>query len=251
LLSTLFDLTGRVALVTGSTRGLGGAIARGLAEAGADVVINARDAAAVEATVEALTRDGLTARGAAFDVTDREAAKTAVERIGVIDILVNNAGIQRRAPFADFPAEDWDAIIASHLTSVFRLIQLVAPAMAARGSGKIINIGSLTSELGRANIVPYATAKGGVKMMTRGLAAELASKNVQVNAIGPGYFKTELNTALINDPAFDAWVKRRTPAGRWADPTELVGAAVFLASRASDFVNGQIIYVDGGFTAVM
>jgi gluconate 5-dehydrogenase len=169
--------------------------------------------------------------------------------VGPIDILVNNAGIQRRAPLTEMPAETWDEVIRNNLTSVFLVGRTVARGMIARGGGKIINIASLTSEVARKTIGPYTASKGGVKQLTRSMCVEWAPHNIQVNAIGPGYFATELNKDLIADPAFDAWVRGRTPAGRWAQPDELIGTAVFLASRASDFVNGQVIYVDGGTLA--
>ncbi|WP_291299471.1 SDR family oxidoreductase [Elioraea sp.] len=244
-----FDLTGRRALVTGATRGIGRAIAEALGAAGATVLVNGRNPAGVDLTVAALRALGIAAEPLAFDVTDAAAAEAAIAGAGRIDILVNNAGIQHRAPAVEFPDDAWDAIIDSHLTSVFRLIKRVAPQMLARRSGKIINLGSLLSELGRANIPAYGAAKGGVRMLTRCLATEFAPHNVQVNAIGPGYVRTEMNTALIENTGFNAWVCARTPAGRWAEPEEIAGAAVFLASDAASYVTGQILYVDGGVTA--
>jgi gluconate 5-dehydrogenase len=246
----LFDLTGKVALVTGAHRGLGYAIAKGLANAGATVVINARSAQALSAAADKI---GASAR--AFDITDRDAARTAIESIeaehGHLDILVNNAGIQRRSPMVDFKREDWDALVETNLTAPFFVSQMALPGMIARKHGKIIHIASLTSELARPNIVPYAATKGGVRQMTRGMAVELAPHNIQVNAIAPGYFATEMNTALIENAEFNDWVCRRTPAGRWGQPRELAGLAVFLASPASDFITGQVIYVDGGFGVAM
>jgi gluconate 5-dehydrogenase len=244
-----FDLTGRRALVTGATRGIGHAIAAALGEAGATVLVNGRSESGVAAAVAALAARGIAAEPLAFDITDDAARDTALPRAGRIDILVNNAGIQHRAPAVDFPDDAWDAIIASHLTAAFRLIKRVAPQMLARREGKIINLGSLLSELGRANIPAYGAAKGGVRMLTRCLATEFAPHNVQVNAIGPGYVKTEMNTPLLEDAAFNAWVCSRTPARRWAEPAEIAGAAVFLASDAASYVTGQILYVDGGVTA--
>jgi gluconate 5-dehydrogenase len=244
-----FDLTGRRALVTGATRGIGHAIAAALGEAGATVLVNGRSESGVAAAVAALAARGIAAEPLAFDITDDAARDTALPRAGRIDILVNNAGIQHRAPAVEFPDDAWDAIIASHLTAAFRLIKRVAPQMLARREGKIINLGSLLSELGRANIPAYGAAKGGVRMLTRCLATEFAPHNVQVNAIGPGYVKTEMNTPLLEDAAFNAWVCSRTPARRWAEPEEIAGAAVFLASDAASYVTGQILYVDGGVTA--
>jgi len=250
---SLFDLTGRVALVTGSTAGLGRAMARGLAEAGATVAVNGRDAARLKQVVTELRADGLQAGGFRFDVTSEAAVEAAVAEIeaefGRIDILVNNAGIQRRAPLTELSAEVWDEVIRHNLTSLFLVGRAVARGMIARRRGKIINIASLASEVSRKTIAPYTAAKGGVRQLTRSMCVEWAPYNIQVNAIGPGYFKTDLNTALLADPAFDQWVRTRTPAGRWGEPEELVGAALFLASRASDFVNGQVIYVDGGVLA--
>jgi gluconate 5-dehydrogenase len=246
-----FDLSGRLALVTGGGSGLGHAIASGLAGAGAKVVIVGRDAKRLERAA----RETGAAGTAVCDVTDRDAIARLVQEVerghGAIDILVNNAGIQQRAPFPEFPADGWDRMIATHLSAPFFLAQAVVPAMIERGHGKIINTLSVTSELGRPTIVPYTAAKGGLRMLTRGLAVELGPKNIQVNGIAPGYFATEMNTALMQDPDFDAWVRKRTPAGRWGEPHELAGAAVFLASRAADYVNGQVLFVDGGFTASM
>jgi gluconate 5-dehydrogenase len=249
----LFNLSGRVALVTGSTSGLGQAIARGLAEAGATVIVNGRDRDRLAAAVQAFHESGLEAHAAGFDVASEAEVTDAVARIeaeiGPIDILVNNAGIQRRAPLVDMPREVWDEVMANNLTGVFLVGRTVARGMISRRRGKIINIASLTSEVARKTIGPYTASKGGVRQLTRSMCVEWAEHNIQVNGIGPGYFVTELNAALTSDPAFDAWVRGRTPAGRWGMPEELVGAAVFLASPASDFVNGQVIYVDGGILA--
>jgi len=251
----LFHLGGRVALVTGSSQGIGFAIAKGLAQAGAHVVLNGRAADKLAAARDQIAAAGHTCHISAFDVGDQRAVAAAIavieERVGPIDILVNNAGIQIRGPFVDYDHGDWDKIVATNLSAVFYVTQAVAKRMVARGRGKVVNIGSVTSELGRATIVPYATTKGGVKMMTRGLAAELGKHNIQVNAIGPGYIVTELNKALIENVEFSNWVKARTPAGRWGETDELIGAAVFLASRASDYVNGHLLMVDGGMTAAV
>jgi gluconate 5-dehydrogenase len=251
--TSLFDLSGRVALVTGSSAGLGQAIARGLAEAGAAVIVNGRDPDRLARVADAFRADGLNAHPYGFDVTSESAVIGAVQRIesevGPIEILVSNAGIQRRAPLTDVSQEVWEEVVRTNLTSVFLVGRTVARGMIARGRGKIINIASLMSEVSRKTIAPYASAKGGVRQLTRSMCVEWAAHNIQVNAIGPGYFKTELNAALLADEAFDQWVRTRTPAGRWGNPEELVGAALFLASPASDFVNGQVIYVDGGVLA--
>ncbi len=249
----VFDLSGHVALVTGGGSGLGFAMAEGLASAGAAVAIVGRNKEHLDAAIADLRAGGAEARSFVCDLTDRTAipglAAGVTAELGKIDILVNNAGIQQRAPFVDFPAEGWDTMISTHLSAAFFLTQNVAREMIKRRRGKIINTLSVGSELGRATIVPYTTAKGGLKMMTRGLATELGPHNIQVNGIAPGYFKTELNRALFEDQAFNSWVCARTPARRWGDPQELAGAAVFLASPASDFVTGQVLFVDGGLTA--
>jgi len=253
--ATLFDLTGRIAFITGSSRGIGLTLARGLGQAGAHVMLNARSADALDAAVAELRADGLTAHGRVFDVTDAPAVEAAIADIeatvGPIDILVNNAGIQHRSPLQDFPVEAWHRVLDTNLTSVFLVGQAVAKRMIPRGRGKIINICSLTSDLGRQTIAPYAASKGGVKMLTRGMCADWARYNIQVNGLAPGYIVTAMNQALIDDQAFDSWVRARTPAGRWGETEELVGTAVFLASAASDFVNGQVLIVDGGLAAVI
>ncbi|WP_419730745.1 SDR family oxidoreductase [Lichenicola sp.] len=252
-----FDLTGRLALVTGSSQGIGFGIAGGLAAAGARVVLNGRNEARL---AEAAARIGETAFSPAgglgvFDVTDADAVEAGIARIereaGPIDILVNNAGIQRRMTLEEFPVETWHEVMRTNLDSVFFVGQAVAKRMIPRGHGKIINIASLQSEAARPTIAPYTASKGAVKMLTRGMCADWARHGLQINAIGPGYFETELNRPLREDPVFDAWLCRRTPAGRWGRVEELNGAAVFLASAASDFVNGQVIYVDGGVLSVL
>nr|WP_315235369.1 SDR family oxidoreductase [uncultured Albidiferax sp.] len=255
-MSPLFDLTGRTALITGSARGLGFGFAQGLAEAGAKVVINARNAEQVAQAVDQLRALGHDAQGLPFDVTDEAAVGAAfasLDQQGIeIDILINNAGIQHRMPLVDLELKDWQRVIDTNLTSAFIVGKQAAKRMIARGrGGKVINIGSLTSEAARATVGPYTAAKGGIKMLTRAMAAEWTEHGIQANAIGPGYMATEMNTALLQNPAFDAWVKGRTPARRWGRADELAGTAVYLASAASDYVSGQIIYVDGGMLAVL
>ena len=254
-MQSVFDLSGKVALVTGAYRGLGFAIAQGLARAGASVVLNGRRIEAVEPAARALTAQSLKASTAIFDVTDRDAVRAAVTAIesehGRIDVLVNNAGIQRRGALADFSQQDWDAIIATNLTAPFVVSQAVLPGMIARKSGKIVHIASLMSEMARPSVVPYTAAKGGVRQLTRGMAVELAPHNIQVNAIAPGYFATEMNRALIDNAEFNAWVCKRTPAGRWGQPDELAGTAVFLASSASNYMTGQLLIVDGGMSVAL
>ena len=251
-----FDLTGRSALVTGSSRGIGLALARGLLEAGARVAVHGRDAAAAGSTAALLEKEtGGETTVSTFDITDPAAVDAGVgdleRRWGTPDILVNNAGVQRRAPFVDFAVEDWNDLVATNLTSVFLVGQRVARGMVARGRGKIVNIGSVQSRLARPGIAPYSATKGGIVMLTRGMCADLGPSGIQANALAPGYFATELTQALVDDAAFTAWVVDRTPARRWGEVGDLVGALVFLASSASDFVNGQVLYVDGGMTAVV
>jgi gluconate 5-dehydrogenase len=251
----LFDLTGRTALVTGSSRGLGRAMAEGLAEAGAAVALNGADAGRLASAVSEMRAAGHMVHEACFDVTNEAqivAAFAALDEQGIaVDILVNNAGIQFRRPMVELDTADWRRVIETNLTSAFVIGREAAKRMIPRGRGKIINIGSLTSDAARATIAPYTVAKGGIKMLTRAMTAEWAAHGIQANAIGPGYMLTDMNQALVNDPAFNAWVVGRTPARRWGKPGELIGAAVFLASAASDYVNGQIIYVDGGMLAVL
>ena len=251
----MFDLTGRIALVTGSSRGIGLAIAEVLLAAGAEVILNARGKAELEATRARLAAKGGKVHAVSFDVADPAAVEENIARIesdiGPVDILFNNAGIQRRIPFTDIPVETWREVMAVNLDAVFYVGQAVARRMVPRGRGKIINTCSLASEVGRQTIAPYTTAKGAVKMLTKAMCVDLARYNIQVNGIGPGYFKTELNTALWSNVDFDNWVKGRTPAGRWGDVEELQGVAVFLASDAASFVNGQVIYVDGGLLSSM
>jgi gluconate 5-dehydrogenase len=250
-----FDLTGRRALVTGSSRGLGFAMARALAEAGARIVLNARDEVALGAAAADLAETGADVTALAFDVTSPESVGEAVRHceseIGPIDILVNNAGMQIRGPLETFRHDDFEKIMATHVTATFSVSQAVAIGMIERGRGKIINICSILTDHARPTAAPYGAAKAAIAYLTRGMAADWARKGLNVNAIAPGYFKTDLNQALIADPAFNAWVEQRTPMGRWGEVEELGPAAIFLASDASSFVNGHILYVDGAFTAVV
>lgn len=251
----IFDLTGCTALVTGSSQGLGFAIARGLGEAGAQLVLNGRDEKKLSAAADILRAGGLKVSTAAFDVTHGAAIERSIAQIestvAPIDILVNNAGIHRRAPLAEMTEAQWREVLDTNLTSAFLVARHVGPRMIARGKGKIINTCSLMSEVCRPTTGNYAAAKGGLKMLTRAMATEWAKHNLQINGIGPGYFETDLTKSLVENPEFNRWICGRTPAGRWGKPEELVGAAVFLASPASNFVNGQIIYVDGGLLAAI
>ena len=247
----LFDLTGKRALVTGSSQGIGLAIAQGLADHGAAIVLNGRDGDKLAAAAARLTARGHKVSTSRFDVTSAAAvaeAVDAIERAGPIDILVNNAGMQFRSPLEDFPAERWEQLLATNVSSVFYVAQAVARHMIKRGRGKIINIASVQSELARPGIAPYTATKGAVRNLTRGMCTDWAKYGLQVNAIAPGYFKTPLNQALVDDPEFSAWLAKRTPAGRWGNVDELIGAAVFLSGNASSFVNGHTLYVDGGIT---
>ena len=253
---SLFDLSGRTALITGSSRGIGFAFAQGLAEAGAKVIVNSRQAVVVDEAVKKLQALGLDAVGAAFDVADEasvEAAFAGFDEQGLaVDILINNAGIQHRQPMVELSLADWQRVMDTNLTAAFLVGRAAARRMIARGQGgKIINIGSLTSEAARATVAPYTVAKGGIKLLSKAMAAEWAQFNIQANSIGPGYILTDMNEALVNNPSFDAWVKSSNPAQRWGQPEELVGTAVFLSSAASNYVNGQIIYVDGGWLSVL
>ena len=253
----MFDLNGKVALVTGATHGLGMAMANGLGAAGARLVINGNSSQEkIDQAVAAYKSAGFEAAGYRFNVTNEEEVESAIEQIesdvGPIDILVNNAGIIRRVPLLDMPLEEWELVIRTDLTSVFVVSKAVVKRMVQRDGGKVINICSMMSELGRDSVGAYAAAKGGVKMLTRNMATEWARHNVQVNGIGPGYFATEQTKPIrVDGHPFNDFIVGRTPAGRWGDPDDLQGAAVFLASAASDFVNGQIIYVDGGILATI
>jgi gluconate 5-dehydrogenase len=249
--TALFDLSGKRALITGSSQGIGLSLAKGMAAAGAKVVLNGRTREKLDVAVA--TIDG--AVGYAFDIADQDAVQGAVDLIerdeGPIDILVNNAGIQRRQPLEEFPLETWRELMRINLDGVFIVGQAVARKMIQRGKGKIINIASLQSEAARYSIAPYTASKGAVKNLTKGMCTDWARHGLQINGIGPGYFETPLNQALIDNPEFDAWLKNRTPAARWGKVEELQGACIFLASEASSFINGQIIYVDGGVLATL
>ncbi len=251
----LFDVTDRLALVTGSSRGLGRTLAGGLAQAGARVVLHGRDPAAVERARLELAEEGYAAATVTFDVTDAdEVASVLAELVtehGVPDILVNNAGTQRRAPFTEVTTADWDEVLATNLSSAFHVSRALVGGMVERGSGKVVNVASVQSRLARQTISPYGAAKGGLVLLTQGMAADLARHGIQVNALSPGYFATEMNRALVEDPEFSAWVESRTPAGRWGRVEELVGTLLYLCSPASSFVSGQNIVVDGGMTAVV
>ncbi|NDW43572.1 SDR family oxidoreductase [Ruegeria sp. PrR005] len=251
-MSGLFDLTGRRALITGSSMGIGLALARGLAQHGASVVLNARNATRLDEAAKTLNAEGHEVATAAFDVTDSDAVTAAIAGIEAeapLDILINNAGMQHRAALEDFPEERWDALFSTNVKSAFLVGQAVARHMIARGRGRIVNIASVQSELARPGIAPYTATKGAIRNLTRGMATDWAKHGLQVNAIAPGYFKTPLNQALVDDPAFSEWLAKRTPAGRWGNVEELVGAAVFLSSDAATFVNGHTLFVDGGITA--
>lgn len=251
----LFSLKGKIALVTGGTQGLGFAIAKGLAEAGATLVINARNPEKLQKAINDFAAEGITAQGFLFDVTDTpeiERGITEIEtQVGAIDILVNNAGIIRRVPLEDTPDDTFQEVIDTNLVGPFKVSKAVAKRMITRKKGKIINMCSMMSELGRQNVGAYAASKGGLKMLTKNMATEWAKYNIQVNAIGPGYYITELTKALVEDEKFNSFIINRTPAARWGLPHELAGAAIFLASDASNFVNGQVVYVDGGILAVL
>ena len=248
----LFDLTGQRALITGSSQGIGLALAQALGSAGCHLVLNGRDELKLAKAVEQLKKEGFAVTGAAFDVTQAESVRQGIDQVeaqGPINILVNNAGIQIRGSFTEFSISDWDRLVATNLTSAFLVGQAVAKRMLLRKQGKIINVCSVQSELGRPTIAPYTATKGGLKMLTKGMAIDLGPHGIQVNGLGPGYFDTELTSALVKDPVFTGWIEKRVPAGRWGRTEELAGAIIFLASSGSNFVNGHVLYVDGGMTA--
>ncbi|WP_323013746.1 SDR family oxidoreductase [Devosia sp.] len=247
-----FDLSNHICLITGSSQGIGLALARGLAGYGARVVLNGRDPGKLADARDQLRADGIEVEMAAFDVTRRDDVAAGVDGIeaglGPIDILINNAGMQFRTPLEDYPADRWEQLLATNVSSVFYTSQAVARHMIGRGRGRIVNIASVQAELARPGIAPYTATKGAVRNLTRGMCTDWAKYGLQINAIAPGYFKTPLNQALVDSAEFSGWLEKRTPAGRWGDVEELVGAAVFLSSDAASFVNGHTLYVDGGIT---
>ncbi len=251
----LFDLTGTTALITGSGSGLGLAIARGLGQAGAAIVLNGRNVDKLQSAAQTLQSDGLTVHTAPFDVTDEQAVSEGLDRIETeiapLDILVNNAGVQKRHPLEQFPVDDWQMVLDINLTGPFICGREAARRMIPRKAGKIIHICSLMSEVGRPTIGAYSASKGGLKMLTRQMALEWGKHNIQVNGIGPGYFATEMTQSLRDDPEFNGWICGRAPMGRWGEPGELIGPAVFLASKASSFVTGQVLYVEGGILSTL
>ncbi|WOI57671.1 SDR family oxidoreductase [Palleronia sp. LCG004] len=250
---SLFDLSGRRALVTGSSQGIGHAIARGLAAAGAEIVVNGRDAERLSKAAGELRETGAVVHELAFDVTDHEGVRVAIDRFeaetGAIDILVNNAGKQQRVPLEEFPADGFDDLMQTNIASVFHVSQACARHMIARKEGKIVNICSVQTALARPGTAPYTATKGAVANLTKGMATDWAKHGLQINGLAPGYFATPMNKALVEDAEFTAWLEKRTPAGRWGEVDELVGTAIFLSSSASSFVNGTTIFVDGGMTA--
>lgn len=251
--TNLFDLTGKRALITGSSQGIGFALAQGMAAAGASIVLNGRDTAKLGAAAEKMVAGDAPVSELAFDATDHDAVRTAIDGFeaesGPIDILVNNAGMQHRTELENFPADAFQKLLQTNVASVFNVGQAVARHMIGRGAGKIINIASVQTALARPGIAPYTATKGAVGNLTKGMATDWAKHGLQCNAIAPGYFDTPLNAALVADPEFSAWLEKRTPAGRWGNVDELVGACIFLSSAASSFVNGHTLYVDGGITA--
>ena len=250
-----FQLKGKLALITGSSAGIGFALARALGEAGSHVILNGRNSDKVAAAAEALQAEGLQVSQSVFDVTNAQSVASAVNQIeaeiGELEILINNAGMQIRGPLHEYKDDDWHTLMRTNLDSVYFVGKTVAQKMIPRGHGRIINICSVQSELGRPGIAPYTASKGAVKMLTKGMAIDWGQFGVNVNGLGPGYFKTELNQKLVDDPQFSTWLVGRTPSRRWGDVEDLGGAAVFLASDASRFVNGHILYVDGGVTATL
>lgn len=249
----IFNISGKIVLITGSTGGLGSSFAQGLAENGGIVILNGRNKEKLDLQVNHLKNLGYQVYGYAFDVTDGAQINRTIQQIndevGAIDILINNAGINLRGQLEEFNDDDWDKVIGVNLTGTYKVSKAVVKGMIIKKSGKIINIGSVQSELGRSTIAPYAASKGGIKMLTKGMAVDWAKYNIQINGIGPGYFKTELTKPLYENQEFDTWLCARTPSNRWGDPEELLGALLFLSSSASNYVNGQMLYVDGGLLA--
>lgn len=251
--TALFDLTGKRALITGSSQGIGFALAKGMAVAGATIVLNGRDTAKLDKAAEDLRGEGASVEVLAFDATDHDVVKAAVDGFeaahGAIDILVNNAGMQHRTELENFPADAFERLLQTNIASVFHVGQACANHMIKRGAGKIVNIASVQTALARPGIAPYTATKGAVANLTKGMATDWAKYGLTCNALAPGYFDTPLNAALVADPEFSAWLSKRTPAGRWGNVEELVGACIFLSSDASTFVNGHCLFVDGGITA--
>ena len=251
----MFDLSGKRVLITGSSQGIGLTLAQGLGSAGAEILLNGRDKAKLAKAAETLKKQGISCQELAFDVTDHKAAKEAIElatsNFGDIHVLINNAGMQHRTPLEDFDPEVFNQMLQTNITSVFNVGQAVAKHMISRGSGKIINIASVQTALARPGIAPYTTTKGAVANLTKGMATDWAQYGLQVNAIAPGYFDTPLNAALVADKDFSAWLEKRTPAGRWGQLDELIGAGIFLSSDAASFINGHTLFVDGGITACL
>ena len=255
-MKNLFDLTGKRALVTGAVHGLGMAMAKGLGHAGAELIVNNHTQDMLDTAKSEYESEGLKVNTYVFDVTDDEAVKKHIDliekEVGPIDILINNAGIIKRTPMEDMEAADYRAVIDVNLVGPFIVSKYVGQKMITRRAGKIININSMMSELGRNTVSAYAASKGGLKMLTKNMATEWAKYNIQTNGIGPGYFATSQTAPIrVGGHPFNEFIISRTPAARWGDPEDLVGATVFLASKASDFVNGQIIYVDGGILATI
>lgn len=252
---SLFDLSGKIALVTGSSQGIGLTLARGLAEHGARIVLNGRNEDKLTKVGSQLADLGLMVSTSVFDVTNAEATRNSVSEIessiGPIDILVSNAGIQYRKELEEFPQDKWEELLRTNISGIFYVGQAVAKHMIPRGQGKIINLGSVQSELARPGIAPYSATKGAVRNLTRGMCADWAQLGLAINCIAPGYFRTPLNDNLVQDREFSSWLVKRTPIGRWGRVDELIGAAVFLASDASSFVNGHTLYVDGGLTVTV
>jgi len=251
----IFDLSGKRVLITGSSQGIGLTLAQGLGKAGAEILLNGRDSGKLAKASETLKNQGISSKEVAFDVTDHQAAKEAIDfatsNFGGIDVLINNAGMQHRTPLEDFDPVVFNQMLQTNIASVFNVGQAVARHMITRGSGKIINIASVQTALARPGIAPYTTTKGAVANLTKGMATDWAQYGLQVNAIAPGYFDTPLNAALVADQDFSAWLEKRTPAGRWGQLDELIGAGIFLSSDAASFINGHTLFVDGGITACL